>query len=599
MTKIIAGFTLRKEKTRIDCMRRHESGRLEVSLSSMRGYGMDSVRNLKKQLGIRRLVLQIHDLSFPSRPDEDTGRGSPYTRGARDFLEFAQQLGFDGVQLGPQGQASRGNPCPYDGRLFVHDFLSVALQPLGYDPYWEGLLEHRTIRRIADGRPETDGWNHHEYAWDQTTLALDEVWRAYQRRGHRGTALDRDLAEFQHENSDWLDLTVAASGSSPARHTFVQFVLQQQHRQLRRALPGLRFYGDLQIGMSPADTAQCANLFHPDYLLGAPPSRTNPDGQPWGYAVFHPEQVATGAAGAFLRNRVRRLLAGCDGIRIDHPHGLVCPWVYRCDVADSGAAVRTGARLHESPALDDHPDLTVFSFVRSEQIDRTAARHAERRIHSLDEEQVTRFSTLFDVIPEMVRESAGDPESDIACEVLSTLPVPLECVMRRHGLGRFRVIQKARLDDPADVYRIENAEPADWVMLGNHDTPPIWLLAQDWCNGSQSLDWAEYLADQLSIPAAGRSEFVQQTAASPGALVHAMFAALLASRAGHVSVFFSDLLGLNSLYNRPGVVSDQNWRLRVPSDFSRHYRSRHGEQMVLDVPACLKMAAGARERAGR
>ncbi|MFP6764528.1 MAG: 4-alpha-glucanotransferase, partial [Planctomycetaceae bacterium] len=512
--------------------------------------------------------------------------------------------GFDGVQLGPQGQTSRGNPCPYDGQLYTQDFLSVALQPLVQEPYWEGLLTDRTISRIADGRPDTDGWNHHEYAWDQTVSALDEIWQAYQARGRRDTTLDRDLRTFRHSNADWLDLTATAGDASPERHAFVQFVLHHQHRQLRSALPGLRFFGDLQIGMSPAGTSQftrsqCTNLFHPDYFLGAPPSRTNPDGQPWGYAVFHPDQVATGNAGEFLRNRVRRLLDGCDGIRIDHPHGLVCPWVYRRDVADSGAAVRTGARLHGSPALEDHPDLSAFSIVRPEQIDRTAARYAENRVRSLDEDQVTSFSALFDVIPEAVRESGGDPESDIACEVLSTLPFPLGCVMQRHGLGRFRVIQKARLDDPADVYRIENAEPADWIMMGNHDTPPIWLLAQDWCDGGKSLEWAEYLADRLSITTAGRREFVKQTAASPGALVHAMFAALLASRAGHVAVFFSDLLGLNRLYNRPGVVSDQNWRLRVPSDYARHYRLRRTAQMVLDVPACLRLAVAARERMGR
>ena len=47
------------------------------------------MQTLKDGLGIRRLVLQIHDASFPSRPDEEVGRGSPYSAGARDFLTFA------------------------------------------------------------------------------------------------------------------------------------------------------------------------------------------------------------------------------------------------------------------------------------------------------------------------------------------------------------------------------------------------------------------------------------------------------------------------------------------------------------------------------
>lgn len=555
---------------------------------------MDPLARLKQQLGIRRLVLQIHDASFPSRPDEDTGRGSPYSQGARDFLRFAQQLGFDGIQLGPQGQTDRGNPCPYDGRLFVHDFLSVALQPLVEDSCWEGLLAEDTVRRIVEDRPGGTDRTHHEYAWDAMSTALDEVWQTFQARDLRDSALDRDLATFRKDNAGWLALT--AQDRNPARHSFMQFLLHKQHRQLHEDFPELNFYGDLQIGMGPVDARLFADLFHPDYAMGAPPSRTNPEGQPWGYAVFHPDRIRSGAAQEFLRTRVRRMLDGLDGIRIDHPHGLVCPWVYRRDIADSGEAVRAGARLFESPNLPDHPDLAEFSIVRPDQVDESAARYAGDRTRDLDDAQVEQFSVLFDVVIDVVRELGGDPASNIACEILSTLPYPLGRVLQRHGLGRFRIIQKAKLDDPSDVYRIEQAQPADWIMLGNHDTPPVWLLARDWCENGKSLDWGEYLADRLWIPNGGRVEFVRRVSGDPGELIHALFAAMLASQAGHVAVFFPDLLGLTTLYNQPGVVNDTNWRLRVPSDFARHYESRRQKRTVLDVPACLETAMAARQR---
>ena len=556
---------------------------------------MESLANLKKQLGIKRLVLQIHDLSFPSRPDEDTGRGSPYSQGARAFLQFAQKLGFDGLQLGPQGQTDRGNPCPYDGRLFVHDFLSIALRPLVKDPYWEGLLAEDTVRRIVDGRPSGTQRTHHQYAWDEISAALDEVWQTFRARGGKDSPLDHDLAKFRDKNADWLEFT--AKDADPARHSFVQFVLRQQHRQLHAEFPDLNFYGDLQIGISREDSRLAAELFHPDYLMGAPPSRTNPEGQPWGYAVFHPDQIRSGAAKESLRNRVRRMLDGLDGIRVDHPHGLICPWVYRKDTADPGEAVRSGARLYESPNLADHPALAEFAIARPDQIDESKERYAGDRTRELDDDQVDRYSALFDVVVEVIRELGGDPESNLACEVLSTLPYPLARVMQRHGLGRFRVVQKAKLDDPSDVYRIEQAQPADWIMLGNHDTPPIWLLTRGWCGGTQGVAWAEYLADRLWIPASERTGFVKQTSENPGELTHAIFAAMLASQAGHVSVFFSDLLGLTGLYNRPGVVNDTNWRLRVPANFARHYQARRMERTVLDIPACLQMAVAARERA--
>ena len=63
-----------------------------------------------RALGVENFVLVIHDQSFPSDPDEDTGRGSPYSRGAHRLLELARALGFNGIQFGPQGQTSRVNP---------------------------------------------------------------------------------------------------------------------------------------------------------------------------------------------------------------------------------------------------------------------------------------------------------------------------------------------------------------------------------------------------------------------------------------------------------------------------------------------------------
>lgn len=550
----------------------------------------------KDGLGIRRLVLQIHDASFPSRPDEEVGRGSPYSAGARDFLSFAQELGFDGVQLGPQGQTSFGNPCPYDGRLFPRNFLSVALESLTRDPYWRGVLSEDTLERVVEGTPGGTGRCHHQYAWTEISAALDESLACLRAAGTTGDPLERDFAAFQATNAEWLERD---AGGDFERHAFAQFILDQQHRQLREQFPGLRFYGDLQVGTSPDDARQFAQLFHPHYRMGAPPSRTNPDGQPWGYAIFDPRQVEIGAASQFLRQRVGRMLDGFDGIRIDHPHGLVCPWVYRSDADSPQAAVQAGARMYESPDLDDHPNLADFHIARTEQIDGSQTRYAENRVRELDDAQVERYSVLIDVVLDVVRAAGGAVSSDVACEVLSTLPYPLSRVMQRHGLGRFRVIQKAKLDDPSDVYRIEQAQPADWIMLGNHDTPPIWLLARGWCNGGRALEWAEYLADRLWVPASTRSEFLKRTSDTPGNLVNAVFAAMLASDAGHVSVFFTDLLGMSGLYNRPGFVAESNWSLRVPADFAERYRERVSRGEALDVKDCLRLAAEARKRFDR
>ncbi|HEX7840107.1 MAG TPA: hypothetical protein VF469_21670, partial [Kofleriaceae bacterium] len=92
------------------------------------------------RLGVRRMLLAIHDASFPCDPDEDTGRGSPATRAAARLFGYAHALGFTGIQLGPQGQTSRDNPSPYDGTIFSRHLGNVALDSLRPGGAFEGLV---------------------------------------------------------------------------------------------------------------------------------------------------------------------------------------------------------------------------------------------------------------------------------------------------------------------------------------------------------------------------------------------------------------------------------------------------------------------------
>jgi 4-alpha-glucanotransferase len=338
-------------------------------------------------------------------------------------------------------------------------------------------------------------------------------------------------------------------------------------------------------------------LFLLDYRMGAPPSRTSPLGQPWGYAVLDPAQFGTpdepGPALAFLRARIARALAECDGLRIDHPHGWVDPWVYRSDDPDPLHAVQTGARLFSSPDDPQHPGLAKFAIARPHQIDKAQEKHVDRRVSDLDDEQVRRYSILVDEIVSQLTLARGTKAvgraKAVACEVLSTLPYPVGRVLERHELGRFRVTQKINLTDPADVYRIENARPQDWIMLGTHDTPPIWQMAQEWQRSDKATNWGRYLADLLVV-AAERRAAAREFAASPGQLVNACFAAMLASRARNVVVFFPDLFGMRARYNEPGVVSEANWSLRVPADFEAFYDEQRARATALDVATCLCLA---------
>lgn len=605
------------------------------------------------QLGVRRLLLAIHDVSFPSDPDEDLGRGSPATKAAGRFMSFAKELGFTGLQLGPPGQTSRDNPSPYDATIFSRNLATISLE--GYaglvgeeeiaQVRWSGATNHvhaydashalvaaAHVAMARGARPdlqeELDTFRADHGAWLASDALYAAIATVHGRAAHRDwPAAERDLwkasspfdrrvaANLGRAISFFDQLAaptdavlasranavtqleaIAASSIGPRvsalvelhataidRYNFGQFLAHREHARVRRHAEelGLTLYGDLAVGYADADAWAYSAAFLQGYRMGAPPSRTNPAGQPWGYPVLDPEQTI-GRAGELLRARAHKAFAEYDSMRIDHPHGLICPWVYKTETGDDGQAVRDGARLFESPDL---AELAPYALVGTEQLDPAQPRYADGWVRGLTEDQARAYAAKLRPLV-AAAEAHGRSAGDLSFEVLSTMPLPLGAVLAAYGCGRWRVAQKANLNDPSDGYRMENAERADWVMLGNHDTAPIFELIRAWPTATRDA-WGRHLAQRLGLARPWRL-------ADPGFLANAMLAELFACRAENVSIFFADLFGCHERFNSPGVIDHTaNWSLRLPSDFAAVYAQRREGGGALDLELATDLALAA------
>lgn len=581
------------------------------------------VREGLRALGKRRVVLAIHDAAFPAAGEDlDAGRGTPYGAGGRRLVELAARLGFHGVQLGPQGETSPGNTSPYDSTCFSRSVLSIALGSLVQDEQWGRLLSRDDVEGLLVDRPR-DRPDRAAHAFARRTLGrLVELaygrLRALRAAGDAtGVELWARLDRFSRVNAAWLEPDAAfealeaeygfdwrrwpavdAAEVASRRRTLVtryrlgQLLVHQQHGRFRKEAGalGLHLLADLQIGHSSRDEWAHPDAFVPGYRLGAPPSRTNPAGQPWGYPVLDP---LAPAARTLLVARVSKLLDEADGLRIDHPHGLVSPWVYRAGAPDPLHAVQAGARLNASPDLEEHPELAGRSIPTPAQLDRERPRHADDWVRGLTRAQVDRYAVLLDAVVDTLR-ARGLTPADLACEVLSTCPLPLAEVLARHGLGRLRVTGKADILDPTDPYLPERASPNDWVTLSTHDTPSIWALAARWRDTPQAERRAAHLARKLAPTRREQPELARRIATEPGLLVDAMLAELFACPAANVSVHFTDLFGLTEQYNVPGTVNDDNWSLRAPADPEGSLSVRLSRGEALSIPRALALALRAR-----
>ena len=597
-------------------------------------------------LGKRRLLLSIHDPSFPSAEAEDVGRGTPYGEGGYAFAAFIRELGFNGIQLGPQGRTSRGNPSPYDGTAFSRNSLSICFSALANDEEWGSLVDPAALEEaIGLSRHEEAGpaagpdRTRHREAYDIQTRLLGIAYDRMEDQFESGSLDARPFEQFCRENREWLEpdalyqalvtvhdsvdwrtwpdhrgdrslysATGLARGAATRRrkkllkefHGIVeryqlsQFLAHRQHNRFYNYAhrTGLRLFADLQVGLSLRDLWRLQPLFLDGYNLGAPPSRTNSEGQPWGYPVLDPKayEEGNGPGADYLRNRAGKIFGEFDGVRIDHPQGIVCPWVYRVDDPNPFHAVQTGARLFSSPNLEDHPDLARFAIARPDQLasDGSVPRHADPWVTDLDDEQVDRYATLLSVIVDEAVKNECDTR-DVACETLSTQPYPLKRVMEKFGLGRFRVTQKMNVSRADDPYRTDLAGPTDWMMMGNHDTPSIWAVVERWRENGEIPERATYLARRLK-PADQAAAFERQLIDDTNLLVQALFADILASASENIVVFFTDLIGSRETYNAPGTVGPENWSLRVPPDYEKQYQEKAPRLAALNTAYAMALA---------
>ncbi len=602
-------------------------------------------------LGVRNFTLAIHDAAFPGLATEDLGRGTPYSQAGGEFFEFIASLGFNSVQLGPQGITTAANPSPYDGSFFSRNPLSLAPQSLLSSEY--GLLDPATLAKLVRQRPgdmarvddrfsrwaqgaitteiglgyrqkikaskaaaakalcDTYSIYRQKNSWLIQDALYQVLWRHYGGRTWKQWGEDEHARLDQHLfaprqtqqriSQDRLATLQHSHAEAIDDYCFIQFLLAEQHQNLRRLCRRLdvKLFGDCQIGMSGRDAWSTQAFLLPGYVMGAPPSRTNPLGQPWNYPLLDPRHYygkdpkQPGPALLLVRQRLEKMAGEFDGLRLDHPHGLICPWVYKADQLDPWHAVQHGARLFASPDLPDHPALAGFAIARPEQLNYELPRYADSWVRTLDPEQLLQYGELFfDMMATLKQQWYGAGE--IICEILSTQPYPVKRVLQRYGLGRMRVTQKADLSNSADVYRSENAQPEDWLMLGNHDTPPIRQVAEKWLADGSARQQAEYLALRLAIPAPERSAWIERHAFDTAALAQAKFADLFLGPAQNIMVFFVDLLGGRRSYNRPGTIDLANWRLRVPPDYKKRYAKKLSTNEVLNIPAALSLALRAK-----
>lgn len=590
-----------------------------------------TIRKALKVLGKKNLAFIMHNGSFPSVQGQNTGFGSINTDAGKEFIEYVSGL-FDAIQLGPAGKTKSCDSSPYTGTIFSDNPLFINLKELTTKA-WKNILSEETYNDIVNNNPNKDtNKTAYSYIYKRQNEALQEAFGNF--KANPDKKLQKEFEHFKRENDFWLDkdslyeaLSVEYNNdywplwtsetdknlfnpqSNEERmqfgerikeienkyadvielYKFTQFVIAKQNEETRKFAKkhGIKMIADRQVAFSDRDCWAYQSLFLKGWCLGCPPDYFSKDGQAWGFPVMDPERMynADGSlddGGQLLKNLYKKMFReNPGGVRIDHIVGLIDPWVYK---QGKKPKIEQGAgRLYSSP---EHPDLSKYAIARMEDLDTELTADKEKRVKTLDKQQIKDYGRLIEKIVIAAAKEEGLDKDSIVCEDLGTLTNPVAAVMKEFGLQGMKLTQFVEADKPKDPYRCCNIDERCWAMVGTHDNEPIKMWADQNIHSHIGYLHAKNLVDDLFAEAENKDDIIVHLTDDAEFLAQTKLVELFASKAENIQIFFTDYFNIYDVYNRPGTSGDANWSLRLPDNYK--------ELNAINLANILKLAIIAR-----
>lgn len=595
------------------------------------------IKEALNALGKKNFAFIVHAGSFPSEAGKNTGFGNAVSNAAKKLIDYLSGV-FNVVQLGPAGKTKSCDSSPYTGTIFSNNPLFIDLEQLTTDEFYN-ILSKETYQTICDNNPQKDNnRTAYSYIYEKQEEALKEAYENFKKKNP--FKLVEALEQFKKDNAMWLEkdslyealsiengndywpiweneddkhLFNPKNADEKAKfdkrteeikakyadeiefYAFKQLLASVQNIKIKdyALSKDIRMIADRQVAFSDRDVWAYQSLFLDGWMLGCPPDLFSADGQAWGFPVINPEKMynedgSLGEAGKLMKALFKKMFVeNPGGVRIDHLVGLIDPWVYK---AGKKPKIEEGAgRLYSSP---EHEFLKKFAIATLDDLDEEYTADSEKRIKSLTPEQIKLYGRLIEKIVIGAAEEVGLNKDAIVCEDLGTVTYPVAQVMKQYGLQGMCLTQFVVPDDPEHAYRCKNIKPKSWVMVGTHDNQPISVWAENIVNTHEGYLHGENLAHDL-YPEATEEEQEQiavRLSKDADFMLFNKLVEIFACKSENIQLFFTDYFGLKETYNVPGTSGDENWSLRIPTDYEKVYEENLKKGTAINLPAILKQA---------
>lgn len=490
------------------------------------------IERAKAALDLKHLGLITPIRSLPS--DSNTGIGS--LPGAKAFFRFITQLGFDTVQVDPEGKTKLGDPSPYTGTIFSANPLYIDLKDLAMNARWCRILSPERLARVEVGNPEPDGDRvAYKYIYVEQEAVLQEVYTNFQAKlatidqcvsaeANALQQLSQDFDAFVAQNKTWLEAdalyealsaeygndywpnwngdksridqnlynpqTAEEKASARARinelkhkyanligaYEFAQFILNEQKHTFKifSKEQGFAVMADRQVGFSDRDVWAYQKLFLPGWSMGCPPDYFSDSGQAWGFPVLNPNLLFN--SDGTLGEGGALLLHLFEKIFEENAGGVRIDHIIGLIdpwVYPAGMRhTKDGGRLYSSPQRED---LAPYALVDESAINHEFKPDEEHwlRDEAMTDTVVDRYARVVEKIVLAAARNQGIPVDSVICEDLGTLTTPVQHVLKRLQLSGIRVTQFSDPCNPNDIFHGCNVAARYWITPGSHDNEPL------------------------------------------------------------------------------------------------------------------------------
>lgn len=601
-------------------------------------------------MGTEERIAITHGSCFPAI-GLDSQIGSPFGKAAKEYIKFLSLYGFNGNQLGPNGQLNKNEHSPYGSSAFAKNRLFIDLEELQGEKYGK-LLSAKDIDELLITPKRTEKnytYTNFEKAntiYDKALVKAYDNFNAKVRKGQpEALALNKQFKSYLQSNNgknnerlieegifnvlsdiygtdeftEWdneLDsnlIVFAKKGDIEATqrlkevynnnqkdielYKFEQFIATKQIKENKefRDKIGFKYFNDMLVGCSKMDHWRYRDAFIEGYQIGAAEHNSNP--QAWDSPILHPRKLFEGndrhlgRAGQFLKDKIDNALEFCENVRIDHVMGLIEPFVIQNSTIIYSEKDENGKRkINNDPNINPvHAEyMSNMTGDEGKPLD-DYKNYSCEFIH--EDGSKTYHSNIMNEIVLPVLRKHGVEKSDAVWEDICSHP------------EKFDKVYYENLKLPAlnqlEWMKAQDKPEQDWFLIGSHDSlPALQMIKRDWTRNSEG--WHPgYLSWFLNIYSPGdKTKFEEKIKNDDKELVKAKFAELLTTKKFQIS--FADLLGItddNIVYNIGGDNErEDNWKLRISPDFiDKYYENLASDSpTAINIPEVLKIAVKAK-----